>query len=148
MVPAYYEYWRTGRLLKGIIVNLALPPIINESFVLVHLTGMAILVGAFIVNMRSKTNFPFQLMVWGASIQLFTGTILVGLSYMSADGPVDNTKISVKAILATGALIAAIIGAVRQSKGETKLQPFFHMAGGFAVINLIIAVLWNAELYS
>jgi hypothetical protein len=67
---------------------------------------------------------------------------------MSPDGPVDNTKISVKAILTIGALIAAIIGAVRQSKGETKLQPFFHMAGGFAVINLIIAVLWNAELYS
>lgn len=121
-------------------------PLITESFVLVHLTGMAILVGAFIANMRSKSNFPFTLMVWGASIQLFTGTLLVGLAYMGDDAP-DNLKITIKSILATGALVAAILGNKRQKHGETKLQPFFHAAGGFAVINLVLAVLWNAELY-
>lgn len=121
-------------------------PLITESFVLVHLVGMAILVGSFILNMRAKSNFPFTLMVWGASIQLATGTILVGLAYMSGD-EVDNLKITVKALLATGALIAAILGAKRQSHGDTKLQPFFHAAGGLAFISLIIAVLWNAELY-
>lgn len=120
--------------------------LITESFVLVHLTGMAILVGAFILNMRSKANFPFTLMVWGASIQLATGTILVGLAYMGDDAP-DNLKITIKTLLATGALVAAILGAKRQSHGEGKLQPFFHTAGGFAVINLVIAVLWNPELY-
>jgi len=121
-------------------------PLITEVFVLVHLTGMAILVGAFIVNMRAKVNFPFTLMVWGASIQLFSGTILVGLAYMGDDAP-DNLKITVKTLLATGALIAAILGAKRQSHGGAKLQPFFHAAGGLAVINLVIAVLWNPALY-
>ena len=121
--------------------------LITETFVLVHLTGMAILVGAFIANMRAKENFPFRLMVWGASIQLFTGTILVGLAYMGEDGAPDNLKITVKTLLATGALVAAILGAKRQSHGESKLQPFFHAAGGLATINLVIAVLWNAELY-
>ncbi|CAB4530931.1 unannotated protein [freshwater metagenome] len=121
-------------------------PLITESFVLVHLTGMAILVGAFILHMRSKENFPFRIMVWGASIQLVTGTLLVGLAYMGDEAP-DNLKITIKTVLATGALIAAILGAKRLSRGEKKLQPFFHTAGGFAVINLIIAVLWNAELY-
>ena len=120
--------------------------LITEVFVLVHLTGMAILVGAFIVNMRAEVNFPFKLMVRGASIQLFTGTILVGLAYMGDDAP-DNLKITVKTLLATGALIAAILGAQRQSHGDTKLQPFFHAAGGLAVINLVIAVLWNPALY-
>ncbi len=129
-------------------MNLALPPVINEAFVLVHLTGMAILVGAFILNMRAKSNFPFGLMIVGASIQLFTGTILVGLAYMGEDGAPDNLKITIKAILATGALVASIIGYKRQKNGATKLQPFFHTAGGFAVINLIIAVLWNADLYN
>jgi hypothetical protein len=121
-------------------------PLVTESFVLVHLVGLAILVGSFILKMRAKSDFPFTLMVWGASIQLATGTILVGLAYMSGD-EVDNVKITVKALLATGALIAAILGAKRQSHGETKLQPFFHAAGGLAFISLIIAVLWNAELY-
>ena len=145
MVPAYYDNRRTSRLLKGNTVTSVIP-LITESFVLIHLTGMAILVGAFILHMRSKENFPFRLMVWGASIQLFTGTILVGLAYMGDEAP-DNLKITVKTLLATGALIAAILGAKRQSHGETKLQPFFHTAGGIGVINLIIAVLWNAELY-
>lgn len=120
--------------------------LITETFVLVHLTGMAILVGAFIANMRAKSNFPFTLMVWGASIQLVTGTLLVGLAYMGDDAP-DNLKITIKSILAAGALVAAILGHKRQKSGESKLQPFFHAAGGFAFINLIIAVLWNAELY-
>jgi len=145
MVKAYYDNRRNMRLLKGNTVTSALP-LITEVFVLVHLTGMAILVGAFILNMRAKSNFPFTLMVWGAAIQLFTGTILVGLAYMGDDAP-DNLKITIKTLLATGALIAAILGSTRQSRGESKLQPFFHTAGGFAVINLIIAVLWNPELY-
>lgn len=123
-----------------------LPPVINEAFVLVHLVGMAILVGSFILKMRAKSDYPFTLMIWGASIQLVTGTILVGLTYMSGDEP-DNLKITVKALLATGALVAAILGSKRQKKGEAKLQPFFHAAGGLAFISLIIAVLWDAELY-
>ena len=121
--------------------------LLKESLVVVHLAGMAVLVGAFVVNMKRKSDFPFTAMMWAAIVQLATGTLLVGLSYALDDAP-DNTKISVKFLLATGALIAAVIGRKRQAKGESKLQPFFHTAGGFAVINLVIAVLWNAELWS
>jgi nucleoside permease NupC len=145
MVPAYYDDRRIIRLLKGNIVNTVLP-LITESFVLIHLTGMAILVGAFILHMRSKDNFPFRIMVWGAAIQLATGTILVGLAYAGNEAP-DNLKITIKMLLAAGSLVAAILGSSRQKKGEAKLQPFFHAAGGLAFISLIIAVLWNAELY-
>ena len=121
--------------------------LLKESLVVFHLAGMAVLVGAFVVNMKRKSDFPFTAMMWAAIVQLATGTLLVGLSYALDDAP-DNTKISVKFLLATGALIAAVIGRKRQAKGESKLQPFFHTAGGFAVINLVIAVLWNAELWS
>lgn len=121
--------------------------LLKESLVVIHLAGMAVLVGAFIINMKRKSDFPFTAMMWAAIVQLTTGTLLVGLSYALDDAP-DNFKITVKSLLATGALIAAIIGRKRQAHGESKLQPFFHTAGGFAVINLIIAVLWNAELWS
>lgn len=144
MVPAYYDNRRDRRHRKDLTVDL--PPVIYEAFVLVHLVGMAILVGSFILKMRAKSDYPFTLMIWGASIQLVTGTILVGLMYMSGDEP-DNLKITVKFLLAAGALVAAILGSSRQKKGESKLQPFFHAAGGLAFISLIIAVLWNAELY-
>ncbi|MFM6967346.1 MAG: hypothetical protein ACKOWN_00185 [Microbacteriaceae bacterium] len=121
--------------------------LLKESLVVIHLTGMAVLVGAFVVNMKRKSDFPFTAMMWAAIVQLATGTLLVGLSYALDDAP-DNAKITVKTLLATGALVAAIIGRKRQAKGESKLQPFFHTAGGFAVINLVVAVLWNAELWA
>jgi hypothetical protein len=121
--------------------------LLKESLVVIHLAGMAVLVGAFILNMKRKSDFPFTAMMWAAIVQLSTGTLLVGLSYALDDAP-DNFKITVKTLLATGALVAAIIGRKRQAHGESKLQPFFHAAGGFAVINLVIAVLWNAELWS
>lgn len=121
--------------------------LLKESLVVIHLAGMAVLVGTFFVNMKRKSDFPFTAMMWAAIVQLATGTLLVGLGYATDDAP-DNTKITVKALLATAALVAAIIGRKRQAKGESKLQPFFHTAGGFAVINLVIAVLWNAELWS
>ena len=120
--------------------------LLKESLVVIHLAGMAVLVGAFILYMKRKSDFPFTAMMWAAIVQRVTGTLLVGLSYALDDAP-DNFKITVKSLLATGALIAAIIGRKRQAKGETKLQPFFHTAGGLAVINLVIAVLWSAELW-
>ncbi|MFM2412130.1 MAG: hypothetical protein RLZZ587_463 [Actinomycetota bacterium] len=120
--------------------------LLKESLVVIHLAGMAVLVGAFILYMKRKSDFPFTAMMWAAIVQLTTGTLLVGLSYALDDAP-DNFKITVKSLLATGALVAAIIGRKRQAKGETKLQPFFHTAGGLAVINLVIAVLWSAELW-
>ena len=120
--------------------------LLKESLVVIHLAGMAVLVGAFILYMKRKADFPFTAMMWAAIVQLATGTLLVGLSYALDDAP-DNFKITVKSLLATGALVAAIIGRKRQAKGETKLQPFFHAAGGLAVINLVIAVLWSAELW-
>lgn len=120
--------------------------LLKESLVVVHLAGMSVLVGAFILYMKRKSDYPFTAMMWAAIVQLLTGTLLVGLNY-ALDESVDNGKIGVKMLFALGALIAAIIGRARQAKGESKLQPFFHTAGGLAVINLVIAVLWNAELW-
>ncbi len=121
--------------------------LLKESLVVVHLAGMSVLVGAFILYMKRKSDFPFTAMMWAAIVQLLTGTLLVGLNY-ALDESVDNGKIGVKMLFVLGALIAAIIGRARQAKGESKLQPFFHTAGGLAVINLVIAVLWNAELWA
>jgi hypothetical protein len=120
--------------------------LVNESLVLIHLAGMAVLVGVFLTGMRKKSDYPFTAMMWAAIVQLVTGTLLVGIGYALGDAP-DNAKITVKAILATAVLIAAILGRKHQAKGESKLQPFFHAAGGLATLNLVIAVLWNAELW-
>jgi hypothetical protein len=121
--------------------------LITESLVLIHLAGMAVLVGVFLSGMRKKSHYPFTAMMWAAIVQLVTGTLLVGLAYAVDDAP-DNAKITVKAILASAVLVAAILGRKRQAHGETTLQPFFHAAGGLATVSLIIAVLWTAELWT
>jgi hypothetical protein len=121
--------------------------LITESLVLIHLAGMAVLVGVFLSGMRKKSDYPFTAMMWAAIVQLVTGTLLVGMAYAIDDAP-DNAKITVKATLAAAVLVAAILGRKRQALGESKLQPFFHAAGGLATVSLIIAVLWNAELWA
>jgi hypothetical protein len=120
--------------------------LLKESLVLIHLAGMAVLVGVFLTGMKKKSDYPFTAMMWAAIVQLVTGTLLVGVGYGLGESP-DNAKIGVKLILVVAVLVATIIGRKRQAKGEAKLQPFFHAAGGLATVNLIIAVLWNAELW-
>ena len=90
--------------------------LLKESLVLIHLAGMAVLVGAFFLNMRRKNDFPFTAMMWAAIVQLATGILLVGLSYALDDAP-DNAKITVKLLLATGVLVAAMLGRARQARG-------------------------------
>ena len=120
--------------------------LLKESLVLIHLAGMAVLVGVFLTGMKKKSDYPFTAMMWAAIVQLVTGTLLVGVGYGLGESP-DNAKIGVKLILVVAVLVATIIGRKRQAKGEAKIQPFFHAAGGLATVNLIIAVLWNAELW-
>jgi drug/metabolite transporter (DMT)-like permease len=121
--------------------------LVKESLVLIHLAGMAVLVGVFLTGMKKKSDYPFTAMMWAAIVQVVTGTLLVGIGYALGDEP-DNAKIGVKLILATAVLVATILGRKRQAKGESKLQPFFHAAGGLATLSLVIAVLWNAELWA
>jgi hypothetical protein len=121
--------------------------LLKESLVLIHLAGMAVLVGVFLTGMKKKSDYPFTAMMWAAIVQLVTGTLLVGVGYGLGESP-DNAKIGVKLILVVAVLVATILGRKRQAKGESKLQPFFHAAGGLATLSLVIAVLWNAELWA
>jgi hypothetical protein len=130
---AQEENMNTLELIKGITL-------------VIHFVGLAILVGLFVANMKTKTNFPFGLMIPAAAIQLVTGVILVGMKY-ALDEDVNNAKIGIKFVLALAALVAAVIGNIRQKKGETKLQPFFHAAGGFAIVDIVIAVLWSTDIW-
>lgn len=120
--------------------------LIKGITLVVHFVGLALLVGLFIANMKTKTNFPFGWMVIGAAVQLATGVILVGMKY-ALDEDVNNAKIGLKTVLVAAALIAAIIGNLRQKKGEAKLQPFFHAAGGFALLDVAIAVIWSGDIW-
>ena len=64
-----------------------------ELLAVIHLLGMAALVGGWLVSLRA--DVMNTVMVWGARIQLLTGVLLVGVAEMG-DGELDHVKVGVK----------------------------------------------------
>lgn len=117
-----------------------------RSFVLVaHFVGLAAIIGPFLLQLRWKGQYAFPVMFGGAITQLVTGLVLVGLAEMR-DVDLDYLKITVKLVLAVIIFIVALIGFLKQRKteggGGRELLPFFHTAGGLALINTALAVFW------
>lgn len=105
-----------------------------------HFLGLAAIIGVFLVQMRAKSGFRTDILLAGAITQVVTGLALVALRQMG-DLSVDNAKIAVKLIIALVVLVAAVIARINKRKGG-KVKPAFHAAGGLAIVNVVIAVLW------
>ena len=82
--------------------------------------------------------------VWGARAQLVTGLLLVGIAsaIKDDDHEVNNTKIAVKLVIALGVVAAAEIGRVRDRKRGQDAGTLLDVAGGGAVVNVLVAALW------
>ncbi|WP_206447504.1 hypothetical protein [Agrococcus sp. KRD186] len=126
-----------------------------------HLIGASLLVGTLFLQMRAKAAHNFTIMLVGASLQLLSGIALYGLA-MAGDGEPNHMKLGIKGLIAVVVFVAALIGFLRQKAirkerasltaggaqivadvaVERKLLPFFHAAGGLALVNLLIAVFW------
>lgn len=106
-----------------------------------HILGLAAIVGTFFVQMRAKNGFATGVVLAGAIVQVVTGNALVGVG-VALGGDLNHIKIAVKMALAVIVLVAAIIAHVKNRKGG-KVKPFFHAAGGLAVVNVLVAVLWQ-----
>ncbi|MDF1477933.1 hypothetical protein PYV02_02420 [Leifsonia sp. H3M29-4] len=106
-----------------------------------HMLGLAAIIGSFFVQMRRKSDFILGPTLYGAIVQLLTGVGLVGLAE-AGDHDVNMVKIAVKLGIAAIVLVAAIVAVVVQRRGG-KVQPWFHAAGGLAVINVLVAVFWR-----
>lgn len=106
-----------------------------------HVLGLAAIVGAFFVKMRANDGFPTGVVLAGAITQVVTGLALVGVRE-ATDLGVNNVKIAVKLGVAVAVLVAAIVAHVQRRRGG-KVKPAFHTAGGLAVVNVLVAVLWQ-----
>ena len=115
--------------------------IVLNLVLVLHFLGLAAIIGVFLVQMRAKSGFRTDILLTGAITQVVTGLALVGIRQMGDLG-VDNAKIAVKLIIALVILAAAILASVNKHKGG-KVKPAFHAAGGLAIVNVIIAVLWD-----
>lgn len=115
--------------------------IVRLILLALHILGLAAIVGTFFVQMRQKEGFATGVVLAGAITQVVTGLALVGV-HQAADHDVNNVKIAVKLGIALIVLVAAIIARVQSSRGG-KVKPAFHTAGGLAIVNVLVAVLWQ-----
>lgn len=104
-----------------------------------HMLGLAAIVGAFFVQMRRKQDFVLAPVLAGAITQLVSGLALVGLNE-AQDNDLNYAKIGTKLVVAVVVLAAAIAAVVVQRR-RGRVQPFFHTAGGLAVVNVLVATL-------
>ena len=110
--------------------------------VLVHLLAMATVVGAYAATFKApRVSEP---MVWGARLVFLSGVVIVGLgeSVDSLGKDYNMAKIGTKLIIALAVVACAEIARARQKRDEPAVN-LVHAAGGLAIVNVVIAVLWS-----
>lgn len=115
------------------------------SLIVLHLVGMASLLGGFLTQMRAMGAGMAKIipaMVHGAWTVFAAGLLLVGLAEyrvaMGADFEINHTKIGVKTVVA---LVILVLVMVNRKKDALK-APVFGAIGALTLTNLILAVFW------
>ena len=116
---------------------------VYDLVVVLHLLGMAALVGGWLVFTRGGSSV--EVMTWGARAQVVTGLVLVGLAegVSSLDKHVNNPKIGVKLVVALAALACIEIARARAKRGQALNRGLVTAAGGLGVLNVLVAALWH-----
>jgi len=112
--------------------------LLRDIFLILHLIGLAAILGGFLEQWSSSKRAISTVMVWGARAQILTGLALVGLIYAN-DGEPDNTKIAVKLVIAL-----AIVGvAEANKKKDSPPAVAWWMVGLLTLVNIAVAVIWR-----
>ncbi len=111
--------------------------LVYDLLVVLHLLGMAAVVGGWLTVVRSPRLVTG--MVHGALLQVVTGVLLVGLAQGVLDRELDNGKITVKLVVA---LAVAVLAFVNRKKRNAD-PGVVHAVGGLALLNVLVAVLWE-----
>jgi hypothetical protein len=111
---------------------------LHDVLVVLHLLGMAAIVGGYLAVLRSPRILIG--MVHGALTQLGTGVALVGLAESGAlDIDIDRGKIAVKLLVALGVAVLALV-----NRRKDRVSPgVFHAVGALALLNVLVAVFWS-----
>lgn len=117
--------------------------IVFSLFVVAHFIGLAAIVGPFLLQMRKNGDFAITAVFAGAITQLVTGIAMTGLAE-AVDYDLDYAKIITKLVITLIVFVAALLGwrKARSGSNDRSIKPFFHAAGGLAIVNIILAVFW------
>ncbi len=115
------------------------------SLIVLHLVGMAALLGGFMTQMKTMGAGAARIspaMMHGAWTVFAAGLLLIGLAEyrvaMGADFEINHMKIGVKTVVA---LVILVLVMVNRKKDALK-APVFGAIGALTLTNLILAVFW------
>lgn len=116
--------------------------VVFSFLVVAHFIGLAAIVGPFLLQMRRDGDFATGALLAGAGVQLITGIAMTGLAE-PLDYDLDYGKIITKLVIGIAVFVAAFIGNRKAKKSNDRsVKPFFHAAGGLALVNVVLAVFW------
>ncbi|HRC41374.1 hypothetical protein [Nostocoides sp.] len=119
--------------------------ILTNVLVLVHLIGMAGIVGGWISlrARRVESGMGLSVVVWGARFQILSGLALVGI-HESQGHALNHAKVGVKLAVALACAAAAEMAAAKARKG-TNDGNLIDYAGVLGILNTAIAALWETS---
>ncbi len=124
---------------------LELASIVKMFLVVLHLVGMAALLGGFLVQikaLRAKTAEILPAMVHGAWTSLLTGILLVSVHYweltLGSTEELDNSKIAIKSVVVAVIVTLAMIHRKKKPVSGNVLGTI----GALTFLNVVLAVFW------
>lgn len=116
--------------------------VVFSLLLVAHFIGLAAIVGPFLVQMRFNGGFAISAVLAGSIVQLVTGIAMTGLA-VPLDYDLDYAKIITKLVVSIVIFVAALLGWRRaKNNNDRSVKPFFHAAGGLALVNTVLAVFW------
>jgi hypothetical protein len=124
---------------------LELAGIIKSFLVVLHLVGMAALLGGFLVQikaLKAKTAEILPAMIHGAWTAFITGILLVGVREweiaLGGGYDLDHSKIAIKSVVALSVLILVLL----KRKQKPVSGSVLGAIGGLSFLNVVLAVFW------
>ena len=111
---------------------------LQAVFVILHLIGMAAIVGGGLETWRVGERGITKVMLWGARAQIVTGMFLAGFAFGNEDEDPNHWKIAVKFLVALGVAALCETGARRE-----KATRMWAGALVLTLINVTVAVAWH-----
>jgi hypothetical protein len=113
----------------------------RHSVFALHMLGLAAVVGTFFTQLRRRDDFVLWPLLSGAIVQVATGLALVGMR-QATGREIDVAWVVTKLAIAVVVLGAAIAAVIAKGRGA-RVRPWFHAAGGLAVVDVLVASLWG-----
>jgi len=115
--------------------------IVATILVILHLIGMAFLLGAFLVQIKDIVKGEGRIIrgiLDGALLQLITGILLVGIysANLVPDEKVDNAVVGIKLVIALAVYVLAFLN---RNKVPTK-SAVMWVIGGLTLVNVVLGV--------